>query len=118
MDARIPMPNKGLAEVLMSPRMRIVMLAVALEARGLFMANAPKRTGQLISSARGTVQVSDLGKRDRYMGVVRVGAPYAVWNQTGAGPGHHPKSTGRVPWFGSFEGAYTFNRVVRQMGGR
>lgn len=132
MESRIPSPNRGLMEVLMSQKMRMTMLMVASEATVLFKAMAPKRTGRMAASAKPSVRLSDKttrvntkwGNHDRWMGVVSVDAvdpfnkaPYPVWNMSGAGPGKHPRSTGRRPKFGPFEGSYTFNKVTKAMRG-
>lgn len=114
----IPVPNKGLAAVLMSPATKKTMGTVGNDARTIFVAKAPKRTGDLAESTVSSVGISNKAKgMPRWEAVIEVRVPYGVWNQTGAGPGMHPRSTGNRPIFGPFEGAYTFSEVVRIMGG-
>ncbi|AXQ64391.1 head-tail connector protein [Gordonia phage Neville] len=111
-----PTPNPALAQVLLSPRMRTEMSQLAAKARGLYMGKAPKRTGKLASSAKHGTRVSNKFEYPRWTGFVQVGADYSVWNEMGAGPrrpgGKLPRATGKKPFFGSFKGSFTFEKVV------
>lgn len=126
MKADIPKPNPGLAAVGKSAAMRLVLLRLAMEAAQLYRTMAPvgreMDSGRLRASARAGVRLSDLGQGqavpgDRLMGTVDVDAYYAVWNEMGAGPGKHPKSTGRMPKYGPFDGSHTFTQILETLRG-
>lgn len=124
MDASYDGPrNEGMAKVLLSQDMKRCLLAVAQEAAEGFKVLAPRRTGRMAGSAKASTKWSDLGPRDRWMGVVTVDArdpknnkKYAVWNQTGAGDYQHPRSRDQQPKYGAYRGAFTFTDVVELMG--
>lgn len=113
-EHRITVDSRGLAEVLQSQSMRRAMQVVADTALILFTIDVAKRSGRLAESGRAEVVQSDL-THDRWMAVLRVTAPYAVWHEWGAGPGMHPHSTGNMPKYGPFEGAYDFGQIVADM---
>lgn len=112
----IRVDSKGIAQVLVSPDMRRAMVRVADIALILYTLHVAKQTGQLAASGRAEVAMSDL-THDRWMAILRVTAPYAVWHEWGAGPGMHPRSTGNMPWFGPIPPAYDFVDVVTHMKG-
>lgn len=125
MKADIPKPNPGLAKAGKSASMRLILLRLAMQAANLYRTEAPigrEGSGRLRASARAGVRLSDLGQGravpgDRLMGVVDVDAYYAVWNEMGAGPGMHPKSTGNMPRYGPFSGSHTFTKILDTMKG-
>lgn len=121
-NIQIPVPNRALAIMLLSNDCRNVVEDVAKDALRLFRAFAPERTGEMAATAYATAEVTPLGfgKFDRWVGIVRVPVEYSVWNQTGAylqgiGRTPHPQTTNIRPWFGGFEGDYTFTEVVHAM---
>ncbi|QGH75749.1 head-tail connector protein [Gordonia phage Syleon] len=119
MEVRLyPDPNPGLAKFLLSASLNKALAGVAVEAAALYMALAPKRSGRLASSATPRVVLSGKPEGpDRWVASVQVRAPYSVWNEMGAGPRKHPKSTGKDPWYGPFEGSFTFKKVLEGMKG-
>ncbi|AYR03168.1 hypothetical protein SEA_OCTOBIEN14_20 [Gordonia phage Octobien14] len=118
MEVNIPSPNPGLRKFLLSATLNKALVPVAIEAAALYMALAPKRSGRLAASATPRVSLHQYGKRDpRWIAEVQVQAPYSVWNEMGAGPGKHPKSTGNTPRYGPFEGSFTFKKVLEGMKG-
>ncbi|QNJ57065.1 head-tail connector protein [Gordonia phage Rabbitrun] len=118
-NIRVPEPNRAVAAVLVSSRMRQEMSLLAMKARALYAGSVPKRTGRLASSAVSGTAMLNIARQDRWMGFVRVTAPYSVWNEMGAGPrrpgGKLPRATGKRPMFGSFGGSFTFNKVTSQL---
>lgn len=109
--------NEGIVTWLAtSVELRACLLGWAAKFAAAYKAEAPHRTGRLASSAVPGVEMSKY-TGDRPIGTVKVLAPYAVWNLTGAGPGMHERSTGRKPRFGPFHGDFTFTRIANELRG-
>lgn len=109
--------NEGIKEWLRSSvELRAALLGWAVKFTTAYKAEAPHKTGRLASSAVAGVEWSKY-TNDRPIGTVKVRAPYAVWNLTGAGPGKHERSTGRMPRFGPFRGDFTFTRIANELRG-
>lgn len=109
--------NEGLTNWLAtSVELRACLLGWAVKFTTAYKAAAPHKTGRLAASAVPGVEWSKY-KNDRPIGTVKVLAPYAVWNLTGAGPGRHQHSTGRTPKYGPFDGSYTFRTITEALQG-
>ena len=121
-DVKISQPKvwQALRE---SQELRSELFQCALKLSREYMTEAPRRTGRMASSVRPGLAWSTYNNTNVPIGTVSndVKAPnghgYAVYNLTGAGPGKHRRSTGKNPRFGPFQGDFTFNRIVKQMGG-
>lgn len=114
----IPKPNKG-AEAWMheSDKLKQHLFFQAGLIALKYRAVAPKTSGELRGSASVSVGPTDYKQRKgRPMGSVNVNAKHAVWNLTGAGPGMHTHSTGRMPRYGPFKGDYTFEKILSKIG--
>lgn len=110
-----PIPNPGLGKMLVSKQLYQALVPLAVQATALYAAMAPKRTGTMVRSARPRIRKNEIAKQDRWVAEVKVGAYYGVWNEMGAGPGMHPKSTGNRPRYGPFAGSFTFKKVLEGM---
>lgn len=118
-DIPIPSKNAGLIEFLgTSPELRSELLSWAQRFANAYRFTAPvgrsATAGRLSRGAKPGLTMGDWSGANpkRPMGTVTNRVPYAVWNLTGAGPGKHTKSTGRMPWYGPFQGAYTFEKII------
>ncbi|AGT12620.1 hypothetical protein PBI_WHIRLWIND_13 [Mycobacterium phage Whirlwind] len=79
-DVDVPKPNKGLAELLLSDNMMLLMDIMGMEVVMQYRAKVAKRTGKLMASAESKPKVG--GKaNDRWIGYVTIGGegPVAKW---------------------------------------
>jgi hypothetical protein len=70
-DVDIPEPNKGLAQCLLSNRIREICAERANTAQWLYQSRVAKRTGELSVVARGHTEIGGV-RRDRWIGVLSV----------------------------------------------
>lgn len=115
----IPKPNPALENfVRTDDRLKRELFYTAMTVAARFQATARKGTGRMAASTVvGTEPTDYAPAAGRPTGTVRVTAPYTVWRLTGAGPGMHPRSTGKEPWGGPYGGDFTFKHIIEQMGG-
>lgn len=102
-------PNPALTEVLISTRMRGIVLEVAELAQALYREEVTKRTGRLALSAHASTEKGG-AKSDRWIGVLTVGGlagvDYAASHEFGA----DIELNGEV--VGEWDGAHDLNRVL------
>lgn len=76
-EIEVPNPNRGLAQILMSPNMELLMGIIGQEVVLAYRAGVAKRTGQLMRSAAAQTMVGGK-KNDRWVSHVTIGGESAV----------------------------------------
>ncbi|ALF00317.1 hypothetical protein SEA_ARCHIE_11 [Mycobacterium phage Archie] len=76
-DIQIPNPNRGLAQILLSPNMELLMGIIGQEVVLAYRAGVAKRTGKLMSSASAETMIGGK-KNDRWVSHVTIGGETAV----------------------------------------
>lgn len=73
----VPKPNKGLAQIMLSPNMELLMDIIGTDVVARYRARVAKKTGQLMLSAASKPKIGGK-KNDRWIGHVTVGGEAAV----------------------------------------
>ena len=96
-DVKVPKPNKGLAQILMSPNMEMLMLLVGTDVVARYRAKVAVKSGKLKASAEAGAAVGGK-KHDRWTGKVTIGGEMAV----AAEPWRNPRNTnpGQLFYYG------------------